>query len=218
MTSLNNYYENLEDKLQLNNEFLSNDTIQILREKYDIKKSFLLQPIQQICSTDNIFSLLMKNGSVVVFGKQLLSLNKISKIFSNKSFFCGITNDNKLSFWGQNFKRQLITDLKMKDDFVVSTVPNAFVIHNSQFLCLIKNNDEIDVMEYLNCFSSLFKLKIAKNNKKIVYFKKGNNSIRELISDTTKETISSIKFSIIDKFCNNKMRLIKIIQKCVTKS
>ena len=216
MNTLNNYYENLEDKIYLNNEFLSDNTIILLREKYDIKKSFLSQPIQQICFTNTIFSLLMKNGSVVVFGKQLLSLNKISKMFSNNSFFCGITNDNKLSFWGPNFKRQLITDLKMREDFVINSIPNAFVIHNSQLLCLVKNNDEIDVMEYLKCFSPSFKLKIAKNNKKIVYFKKGQGIMKELIPNNITPTISSIKFSIIDKFCNNKSRLINIIKKCIS--
>jgi hypothetical protein len=216
-------YSNNQDTIEINKyQYLTENTIKCITSKYDISKLKLTNEIKQCCYTNLSFSLITKDHDLITFGYDNFYLtheisNKFTKIVSNNIYFCGLTDENIVFFWGTNKKKKM---LKYKiDKFnneLVSTY-NGFIIYSQNMLHLWSNlNNDATIIKNITQFINLKNISLINQHNNIYYIKNDNiDNIFLCDIKTNNLNLNRIKIKIIDKLMNDKTRLFKIVSKCI---
>lgn len=208
--------KNEEDTIILHNNVLSDESINLINNKYKINNFTKL--IKQYCCTNDSFALLTENNEVISFGKVKIFkiLNKLEKIVSNHHNFCGITLDDKIIFWGNTSKKitlpykinkNLCEIHPLSNGFLIYDTPNIYLYGNSSMTKIIKN------VEWLVDLNG--KVKVFKKHNEINCIEKDINKKHIINTSTTNSQLNLLKSLIINNLINNKNRLLEILDHCI---
>jgi hypothetical protein len=209
------------DTIILYDNLLSQESLQLLSYKYNVRDTNLLKKIKKCCQTDYAFSLLTIDNDLISFtfrkNKIYKTIHKLENIFSNKRNFCGITTDNKIIFWGNIPKINTFYYSIDKNKCEIYSLTNGFLIYNYPNVYLWKNSNSniskifknvewlIDVYGKFQLFKKYEEIYCIEDiDKKYICNMSTNN-----------QKLNLVKSLIINKLINDKSRLIQILEYCI---
>lgn len=212
------YFLNEVDFIILYDNLISQESLQLLSDKYKIKDSNLLKKIKKCCKTNNAFSLLTIDNDLISFTfkkTKIYNIYKLENIISNKSNFCGITPNNKIIFWGNIPKINTLYYSIDKNICEICPLFNGFLIYNHPNIYLWEdlNITKIKNVEWMINIHNKFQL--FKKYKEI-YCIDGDVDKKYICNMlTNNETLNLVKSLIINKLVTDKNRLIQIVEHCI---
>lgn len=219
---MNSNQVNIKNFIKLDeNNNLTEDTIQYISNTYNLSNPNLFKKIKQVCSTDDSISLLTIDGNLITFGNNNFYtnhelLNIFIKISSNNSFFCGITTDSRVIFWGDNNKKKILKYKVDKNNNEIFPLFNGFLIFTFNNIYLWSPLNNTKIIKNVTHVINLHNIKIFKQDNNLFYIKNDDvDNIYNFNIETTDKKLNYIKNIIIDKLINDKNRLFDIISSCI---